>query len=97
MTQIQTLAGYVNPNDCTLERAQKLMAAAERNPFKEIAFPSHLNSMELLNLLLQYQEHLSKLDQSISSKSPYAATAAAWELKSLAAAAFILFNYSTRS
>ncbi|WP_409342587.1 IS110 family transposase [Paenibacillus sp. MBLB4367] len=65
-THIQNLAGYVNPNCWTIERAQKLMAAAKRNPFKEIAFPSHLISMELLiNLLLQYQEHLSKLDQSI--------------------------------
>ncbi|OME98779.1 IS110 family transposase, partial [Paenibacillus sp. FSL H7-0331] len=66
MTHIQNLAGYVNPNCRTLEKAQKLMAAAERNPFKETAFPSHIISLELLiNLLLQYQDHLSKLDQSI--------------------------------
>ncbi|SFL07258.1 hypothetical protein SAMN03159341_10369 [Paenibacillus sp. 1_12] len=66
MTHIQNLAGYVNPNCWTIEKAQKLMAAAERNPFKETAFPSHLISLELLiNLLLQYQDHLSKLDQFI--------------------------------
>jgi transposase len=66
MTHIQNLAGYVNPNYWTIEKAQKLMAAAERNPFKETAFPSHLISLELLiHLLLQYQDHLSKLDQSI--------------------------------
>lgn len=30
------------------ERAQILVAAARRNPFKESAFPSHLISMQLL-------------------------------------------------
>jgi transposase len=44
-----------------MERAQKLLAAAAQNPFKDTAFPSHLISLELLiNLLLQYQEHLVK-------------------------------------
>jgi hypothetical protein len=51
-----------------MKRAQKLMAAAARNPFKDTAFPSHLISLELLiNLLLQYQEHLAKLDKSIDA------------------------------
>ncbi|MEK5641442.1 IS110 family transposase [Paenibacillus rhizosphaerae] len=63
---IQCLAG--RSSTWALERAQKLMAAAERNPFKETAFPSHLISLELLiNLLLQYQEHLANLDQSIDA------------------------------
>src|SRR4029453_4810397 len=40
----------------------------ERNPFKETAFSSHLISLELLiNLLLQYQEHLANLDQSVDA------------------------------
>jgi transposase len=65
---IQRLAGHINPSCWSLESAQKLMAAAERNPFKETAFPSHLISLELLiNLLLQYQEHLAKLDKSIEA------------------------------
>lgn len=65
---IQSLAGHVNPTRWSQESAQKLMAAAERNPFKETAFPSHLLSLELLiHLLLQYQEHLAKLDKSIEA------------------------------
>jgi transposase len=51
-----------------METAQKLMAAAARNPFKDTAFLSHLLSLELLiNLLLQYQEHQAKLDKSIDA------------------------------
>ncbi|BBH24062.1 IS110 family transposase [Paenibacillus baekrokdamisoli] len=66
--RIQHLVGHVNSNRWSLERAQKLIAAAERNPFRETAFPSHLIALELLiNLLLQYQEHLAKLDQSIEA------------------------------
>lgn len=51
-----------------LERAQILVAAARRNPFKETAFPSHLISMQLLiKLLLQYQDHLADLNKSIEA------------------------------
>lgn len=65
---IKSLVGHVASNRWSLERAQKLMAAAERNPFRETAFPSHLISLELfINLLLQYQEHLTKLDKSIET------------------------------
>lgn len=65
LTTIQCLTGR-SKSVWSLERAQKLMAAAKRNPFKETMFPSHLISLELLiNLLLQYQEHLANLDQSI--------------------------------
>jgi transposase len=65
---IKRLVGHVASNRWSLERAQKLMAAAERNPFRETAFPSHLISLELfINLLLQYQEHLTKLDKSIET------------------------------
>lgn len=59
---IQSLTGRSN-SAWALDRALKLTAAAERNPFKETAFSSHLISLELLiNLLLQYQEHLVNLD-----------------------------------
>ena len=51
---IQSLTGRSN-SAWALDRALKLTAAAERNPFKETAFSSHLISLELLiNLLLQY-------------------------------------------
>jgi transposase len=64
---IQSLTGRSN-SAWALERALKLADAAERNPFKETAFSSHLISLELLiNLLLQYQEHLANLDQSIDA------------------------------
>jgi transposase len=45
--KIKRLVGHVSSNRWSLERAQKLMAAAERNPFKETAFPSHLISLDL--------------------------------------------------
>jgi transposase len=64
---IQSLSGRAN-SAWALERALKLMTAAKRNPFKEMAFSSHLISLELLiHLLLQYQEHLSNLQQSIDA------------------------------
>ncbi|WP_018759980.1 IS110 family transposase [Paenibacillus terrigena] len=64
---IQSISGRIN-SDWALERALKLVAAAKRNPFKETAFSSHLISLELLiNLLLQYQEHLANLEQSIDA------------------------------
>ena len=51
-----------------MERAQILVAAARRNPFKETAFPSHLISLQLLiKLLLQYQDHLADLNKSIEA------------------------------
>jgi len=51
-----------------LERAQILVAAAKRNPFKETTFTSHLISLQLLiQLLLQYQDHLATLDKSIEA------------------------------
>jgi transposase len=64
---IQSLTGRIN-SAWPLERAQKLVYTAERNPFKETAFSSHLISLKLLiSLLLQYQEHLADLDQSIDA------------------------------
>jgi transposase len=65
---IQHLVGHASSNRWSMERAQKLMDAAARNPFKDTAFPSHLIALDLLiKLLLQYQEHLAKLDKSIDA------------------------------
>lgn len=65
---IQSLTGRGRSTLWCLERAQILMAAARRNPFKETAFPSHLISIQLLiKLLLQYQEHLTDLVKSIDA------------------------------
>ncbi|MGG3508562.1 IS110 family transposase [Paenibacillus lautus] len=64
---IQSISGRINTT-LAIERALKLVAAAKRNPFKETAFSSHLISLDLLiNLLMQYQEHLANLEQSIDA------------------------------
>lgn len=50
------------------ERAKKLMEAAQRNPFKSTLYHSHLISLEMyIQMLLQYQEHLAKLDERIDA------------------------------
>ena len=65
---IQRLTGRGKSALWCQERAQVLVAAARRNPFKETAFPSHLISMQLLiKLLLQYQDHLATLDKSVDA------------------------------
>ena len=67
-TAIGRLIGHGKSTSWCLERAQILVAAARRNPFKETAFPSHLISLQLLiKLLLQYQEHLANLNKSIDA------------------------------
>ncbi|MBT2722263.1 hypothetical protein J7E67_14575 [Bacillus sp. ISL-46] len=49
-------------------RAKKLMEAAKRNPFKSTLYHSHLISLEMyIQMFLQYQEHLSKLDERIDA------------------------------
>lgn len=50
------------------ERAQKLREAALRNPFQHNQYESHIFNLEMLiNIVLQYQEHLSKLANEIDS------------------------------
>jgi transposase len=50
------------------ERAKKLIEAAQRNPFKSTMYQSHLISLEMyIQMLLQYQEHLAKLDDQIDA------------------------------
>jgi transposase len=50
------------------ERAKKLLEAANRNPFKSTLYQSHLISLEMyIQMLLQYQEHLAKLDDQIDA------------------------------
>jgi transposase len=45
------------------ERAQTLKDAASRNPFQNNLFQSHIFNLEMLiKIVLQYQEHLSKLE-----------------------------------
>lgn len=50
------------------EKAQKLQAAAARNPFKKTLYPSHLLSMGMyIDMLLQFKKHLSKLEAEIDT------------------------------
>ena len=50
------------------ERAQKLIEAASRNPFQNNLFQSLVLNLELfITLILQYQEHLSKLEVEIDA------------------------------
>ena len=50
------------------ERAKKLINAALRNPFQNNLYQSHIFNLELMiNIVLQYQEHLSKLSAEIDA------------------------------
>jgi transposase len=50
------------------ERAQKLRDAASRNPFQNNLFQSHIFNLEMLiKIILQYKEHLSKLETEIDA------------------------------
>lgn len=50
------------------EKAQKLMAAAIRNPFRKAPYQSHLFSINMyISMLLHYKEHLSTLEKQIDA------------------------------
>lgn len=50
------------------EKAQNLKAAAARNPFKKTLYQSHLLSIGMyIDILLQFKEHLSKLEAEIDA------------------------------
>ncbi|WNS78760.1 IS110 family transposase [Domibacillus sp. DTU_2020_1001157_1_SI_ALB_TIR_016] len=50
------------------EKAVQLKAAAARNPFEKTIYQSHILSLGMyINILLQYKEHLSKLESEIDA------------------------------
>ena len=50
------------------DQAVKLIKAATRNPFQQTLYHSHLISLEMLiNILLEYKKHLSKLEEEIDA------------------------------
>lgn len=50
------------------EKAQKLKDAAARNPFEKNIYQSHILSLSMyIDMLLQYKEHLSKLEAEIDA------------------------------
>lgn len=49
-------------------KAEKLIAAAQRNPFQETLYQSHILSIEMyIKMLIEYQKHLSKLADQIDA------------------------------
>ncbi len=50
------------------EKAIQLEATAARNPFEKTVYQSHILSLGMyINILLQYKEHLSKLEAEIDT------------------------------
>ncbi|MFV8830589.1 IS110 family transposase [Alkalihalobacterium sp. APHAB7] len=50
------------------EKANELIAAAKRNPFEKTIYQSHILSLGMfINIILQYKEHLSKLESEIDA------------------------------
>jgi transposase len=51
-----------------LEKAKKIMDSASRNPFQKVVYQSHLLNLQMyIELLFQYQGHLSELENQIVS------------------------------
>jgi len=51
-----------------IKKAAKLKEAAKNNPFEKIIYQSHLISLSMfIHMLLQYQEHLSILEEQIDT------------------------------
>ncbi|MDH6371633.1 hypothetical protein M2444_003432 [Paenibacillus sp. PastF-3] len=49
-------------------RVTRLLNAAKQNPFQQTMYSSHLvNLRVLISLILQYQEHLSRLEENIDA------------------------------
>jgi transposase len=50
------------------QRVQRLLDAAKQNPFQQTMYASHLINLKvLITLILQYQEHLTGLEQNIDA------------------------------
>ncbi len=50
------------------EKAEALMAAADRNPYRKAPFQSHLISLEMyVSMLLHYREHLTALEKQLDA------------------------------
>lgn len=50
------------------DKAETLLAAAQRNPFRTVPFHSHLFSLEMyVNMLLHYREHLTALEKQMDA------------------------------
>ncbi|MDP5277245.1 IS110 family transposase [Chengkuizengella axinellae] len=55
-------------NQWVQEKANKLVEAAKRNPFQQNMYDSHITNLKILiHIVLQYEEHLSKLAAEIGA------------------------------
>ncbi len=53
-------------NQWALDKAKKIMDSASRNPFQKVVYHSHLINLQMyIELLFQYQGHLSELENRI--------------------------------
>jgi transposase len=53
---------------CAETKAKNLIAAAERNPFQQILYQSHILTLEMyIKMLLEYQKHLSTFEDEIDA------------------------------
>lgn len=49
-------------------RVERLLDAAKQNPFQQTMYSSHLINLKvLISLIIQYQEHLSRLEENIDA------------------------------
>lgn len=68
LRSIQSVTARGRAQSWAVDKAKKIMAAAQSNPFSDVVYESHLISLQMLiTLLLQYQEHLSALEQQIDA------------------------------
>ncbi|MDP5276095.1 transposase [Chengkuizengella sp. 2205SS18-9] len=52
----------------SMKKAEELKSAARNNPYKQTLYYSHLISLRMyIEMLLQYQKHLSKLEEEIDA------------------------------
>lgn len=65
---IQSVSARGRSQSWAMDKAKKIMAAAQNNPFSGVVYESHLLSLQMLiTLLLQYQKHLSTLEEQIDA------------------------------
>ncbi|MFS0921641.1 IS110 family transposase, partial [Brevibacillus sp. 179-C 1.1 NHS] len=68
VASIQSVATRGRSQTWAVDKAKKIMAAAQNTPLSGIVYESHVISLQMLiRLLLQFQEHLSTLEQQIDA------------------------------
>ncbi|WP_152401350.1 hypothetical protein [Paenibacillus cellulositrophicus] len=64
----EKIASLRRSEKCATDKAETLLAAATRNPFRKAPFQSHLISLEMyISMLLHYREHLTALEKQMDA------------------------------